>query len=77
MKPGSTLYFSELKKDLSNPMIENWPLFAQIMQYSQTSQTWDLKEPLENEEIVKLLNQNFRDIKVETYGFTNLIHVKK
>ena len=77
MKPGSTLYFSELKKDLSNPMIENWPLFAQIMQYSQTSQTWDLKEPLENEEIVKLLNQYFRDIKVETYGFTNLIHVKK
>lgn len=76
LKKGSSLYFSELKKDLSNPMIENWGLFAQIMQYSLRSQTWDLKEPVAVEEIVPLLSKHFSDVKVETFGFTNLISAK-
>ncbi len=76
LKTGAVLYFSELKKDLSNPMIENWGLFAQIMQYSQISQAWDLKEPLALEQIISFLSEQFDDIKVETFGFTNLISAK-
>lgn len=75
MKSGSTVYFAEIKEDVSNPMIENWSMFAQIMQFSQ--KTWDMKKPYSIEELQPLLEEHFNDIKIEVFGFMNFISAKK
>lgn len=77
MKSGSTVYFAEIKEDVSNPMIENWSMFAQIMQFSQNTQAWDMKKPYSTEDLMPLLKEQFVDIKIEVFGFMNFISAKK
>ena len=77
MKSGSTVYFAEIKEDISNPMIENWSMFAQIMQFSQKTQAWDMKKPYSTEELLPLLEEHFKDITIEVFGFMNFISAKK
>jgi hypothetical protein len=78
MKSGANLYLSEFKEDIMNPMIENWSLFTHIMQFSQQFQTWEMKPPhFSTDEITDLLTKYFINVKVETYGFSNLFSAKK
>ena len=78
LKKNSKVYFSEIKEDVLNPLIENFSFFAQVMEYSKTIQAWDLRTPsFSTTELQELLCNYFTDIKIETFGVTNLISARK